>query len=148
MQQQRNSLEVQEILSAMEIYLTEYIHRDTHMWSQTYRFFFAALTIMLLPYLTERLGISLPETFQQHPKIFPAVGIVLSVVFLYISLLLAKRFAAISQTYNNLVKLLPTKIRRKSIKDMPIKVLNYSPNYLLSFAMFTVLIILGIVLLV
>ena len=148
MSNKQEQVSTEETLHAMEIYLNEYIHRDTHMWSQTYRFFFAALIVMLLPNLTERVGITIPEKFSLYTKIFPIMGIILSVVFLHVALLLAKRFAAISKTYSNLINQLPEELRRISIKDMPIKLLNYSPNYLLLFSMFLVLLTLGITLLI
>lgn len=134
------------IISLMNIYLQEFIHRDKHMWSQNYRFFFASLTIMLLPNLTERLGIAIPQFFSSYVWLFPLMGIIIAIVFLYVSLGLAKRFQASSQTYNKIIKLLPEELQRESIKNMPIKILNHTNTYILPILMFAVLIILGVIL--
>lgn len=131
------------IIQAMDHYLQEYIHRDNHMWSQNYKFFFSSLIVMLLPNLTERFGISLPEKLTTYDWIFPAVGIILSFVFLYVSLGLARRFNAVSITYNNLIDLLPTELQRTSIKNMPVKILNKSYAYVMSVLMFLSLLIIG-----
>jgi len=148
MSDKNEKVKTEDILSAMGIYLDEYIHRDTHMWSQTYKFFFSSLVVMLLPYLTERIGIQIPDEFALYTKIFPAAGIVLSFAFLYVSLSLAKRFNAVSQTYNKLINQLPEELRRVSIKDLPCKFLDRSPNNILLTCMFLVLLILGIILLI
>lgn len=132
------------IIQAMDHYLQEYIHRDTHMWSQNYKFFFSSLIVILLPNLTDYLGIALPETLSAHSWVFPAVGIVLSFVFLYVSLGLARRFTAVSETYNALISLLPDELQRKSIKNMPVKILNKSYAYVMSVLMFISLLAIGI----
>ncbi len=124
------------VINAMNLYIQEYIHRDSHMWSQSYKFYFSALVVTLLPNLTEGLGISLPEKLSNHDYIFPIFGMVLSFVFLYVSLGLAKRFLAISATYNRLVTMLPEELRRISIKDMPMKFLNHSVSYVVIILMF------------
>lgn len=62
----KNDIDEDMIIDLLNIYLQEYIHRDNLMWSQTYKFFFASLIIMLLPNLTERLGIIIPEIFSSH----------------------------------------------------------------------------------
>ncbi len=136
------------IINLLNIYLQEYIHRDEHMWSQTYKFFFASLVIMLLPNLTERLGINIPEIFSSNKWIFPLAGIALAIIFLYVSLGLAKRFQASSETYNKLIALLPKEVQRVKLADLPMKLLNKTHNYILVTLMFLVLIIIGVLMLV
>lgn len=142
------SIDNDMIINLLNIYLQEYIHRDNHMWSQTYKFFFASLVIMLLPNLTERLGINIPEIFSSHKWIFPLAGIALAIIFLYVSLGLAKRFQASSETYNKLINLLPKEVQRVKLAELPIKLLNKTHNYILITLMFLVLIIIGILMLV
>jgi YbbR domain-containing protein len=101
---------------------------------------------MLLPNLTERLGIAIPQFFSSYVWLFPLMGIIIAIVFLYVSLGLAKRFQASSQTYNKIIKLLPEELQRESIKNMPIKILNHTNTYILPILMFAVLIILGVIL--
>lgn len=140
----KNDIDEDMIIDLLNIYLQEYIHRDNLMWSQTYKFFFASLIIMLLPNLTERLGIIIPEIFSSHKWIFPLAGIALAIIFLYVSLGLAKRFQASSKTYNNLISLLPEKVQRVKLDELPIKILDKTHNYIIIILMFLVLIIIGI----
>ncbi len=134
-------------IQMIEIYLTEYIHRDTHMWSQIYRFFFSSLAIMLLPYLAGGLGLEIPEEFEPYKIVFPILGLVLALFFLYTALSLAKRFIAVSNKYNELTSSLPEELRRKNIKEMPLKFLNTSNLYITIIFMFLALVVLGLVLL-
>lgn len=136
------------LIKVINIYLQEYIHRDNHFWKQSYRFFFASLVVMLLPYLTEQFGITIPEIFDKNKYIFPIVGMILAALFLYIALSLAKRFKAVSTTYDQLIQKLPKGLKKESIKNMPGKILNSTPNYALPCIMFAVLIAIGVILLI
>lgn len=141
------NIQTEQLLEALNIYLQEYIYRNTHMWNQNFRFFFASLIILFLPNLTEGFGITIPDIFLENSWIFPVMGIFLAMIFLYVSLSLAKRFRAISITYNRILDMLPTELRRTSIKDMPIKFINPTHIYLIPILMFTTLIVLGILML-
>ena len=72
----------QNKIAAMEVYIQEYIHRDTHMWNLSLKFYFASLIITLLPLLNI---IELPISLKTHKIIFPIVGIILAFLFLYIA---------------------------------------------------------------
>lgn len=146
MNSQRNSenITTEQILETLNVYLQEYIYRDTHMWNQNFRFFFASLVVMFLPNLTEGFGITIPDIFLKNSWVFPTVGVILAIVFLYVSLSLAKRFQAISKTYNKLINMLPEDLRRISIKNLPYKFLNKTHIFLIPILMFTALIVLGI----
>lgn len=141
-------IDQETLIKVINIYLQEYIHRDNHLWKQNYKFFFASLAVMLLPYLTEQFGITIPEIFNENSWIFPVMGIILAMLFLYVALGLAKRFKAISMTYDRLIRCLPKELQRKSIEDMGVKLLNYTPNYILPCIMFVVLITIAILLLI
>lgn len=133
----------------LNVLIQEYIHRDTHMWSQNFRFFFASLVIMILPSVTERFGIEIPELFNSVELIFPVFGIILAFLFLYVSLSQAKRFKAVSKLYDNIVKSLPDDLKRIPLREIDnCKFLNKSNAYLLPALMFSGLIILGILMVV
>ena len=136
------------LLKAMSVYITEFIHRDKHMWNQNYRFFFASLVVMFLPNLTKKLGFEIPGVFSNVNWIFPTLGMVLALVFLYVALGLAKRFKAISKTYCNIIDMLPKSLHRVSIEDMPIKFVNHSHVYVMPIAMFVALMVTGIILII
>ena len=132
-----------EIFQAMNIYLTEWIHRDKHMWFQTYNFFFAALVVMFLPNLTEKLGFTIPTALARH-YVFPILGIILSFVFFYVSIGQAKRLQASGITYRKLIKQLPEELQRHSITQMrEFKMVNHTMAYIIPVAMFIFLLILG-----
>lgn len=137
-----------EIFKAMNIYLTEWIHRDKHMWSQTYKFFFASLVVMLLPNLTNKLGFVIPEILHKH-NIFPILGLCLSVVFFYVSIGHAKRLRAIGKTYDKLIHKLPKDLQRISIWELKeFKLVNYTMGYVVPIAMFLSLIAIGTLLII
>lgn len=39
-----------DMLQLMDIYLREWEHRDSILWDQSFRFFVAALVVMILPF--------------------------------------------------------------------------------------------------
>ena len=96
-------LDPEQLISLMAIYLDEWKHRDSLLWSQTFKLFYANLIVIILPYVTNFLGLSLPPI---NNKIFFIIGIVFAFVFLYIGLGYAKRLNASSATYKNMMKLL------------------------------------------
>lgn len=137
-----------EIFKAMNIYLTEWIHRDKHMWSQTYKFFFAALVVMFLPNLTTKLGFTIPEALNRHYA-FPILGLLLSIVFFYVSIGHAKRLRACGKTYSHLINMLPEDLQRISIYNLKeLKFVNHTMGYVLPIAMFIVLLSIGVLLIV
>lgn len=43
------SLTNSEIISLLDVYLTEFCHRSELLWAQVHKFFYAALVITMLP---------------------------------------------------------------------------------------------------
>lgn len=146
MKNEEGKKDVDQILTTMNIYLNEMIHRDKHMWSQNYKFFFASLTFMLLPNLTQKLGFEIPNKFINSHYFFPIIGVCMSFVFLYVSLGHAKRFLACSKTYRKLILQLPENLRRISLDKMPMKFLNHNTAYVIPILMFIALLVLGFIL--
>lgn len=132
------------ILKAMEIYMQEYIHRDTHMWSQIYKFFLSTLVIIILPNITSRIGIKIPPMLDHKHWVFPLLGIIMSFVFLYNSFNLVKRFQICSQTYDKLIKQLPQNLRRETIFPKKSKILKQIHPYVVPSIMFFCLFFLSI----
>ena len=110
--------EANQVIELLNIYLTEWIHIDSLLWSQVFRYFYVTIVIIFLPNIAGFIGIELPNI----PKvIFPIFGILLSCVFLYVSMGYAKRLEAIVKTYQHLINLLPTDLRRYSLDSPKIK---------------------------
>lgn len=156
MNNSNNEYEVEQKIAALDVYIQEYIHRDNHMWDLGLKFFFASLTVTLLPTLN---SLKIPEFLNRNSFIFPLLGIVLAFIFLYVTLHQLKRFEAISDTYSRIVTSLPDSIKRKSLKDsdnekcfrnkleehIETKVLNPKNSKILFILMFSALIALAVI---
>lgn len=138
-------------ISLLNIYIAEWIHRDQIIWSQIFKFFYAILIIILLPNLALHFDLTLPNL---PIFIFRIIGLLLSFVFLYISLGYAIRLQAISDTYKDIIETLPVKYQRKSIKDIKLKNISIgklfipSIGYIICFTLFLILVSLSIILMI
>lgn len=111
-------MKVENVIELMSIYLSEWEHRDELLWKQVFKYFYATLVVLFLPNLASFLGIDLPD----FPQIlFPSTALILSLVFLYVSIGYAKRLEASGNTYQNLIDLLPDDLRRVPVADPSIK---------------------------
>ena len=109
------NLNTDQIIALMSVYLSEWEHRDELLWSQVFRFFYATLIVTILPNITTFVGIELPEI---NTKLFPIMGMLMALVFLYVGLGYGIRMGASSLTYEKMIKLLgDEEIERISIKD-------------------------------
>lgn len=109
---------IEHIIELMNVYLSEWEHRDELLWKQVFKYFYATLVVLFLPNVASFLGIDLPN----FPKIlFPIVALVLSLVFLYVSIGYSKRLEASGNTYQQLMNLLPEELRRVSVSNPNIK---------------------------
>lgn len=102
----------EELLTLMNIYYGEWAHRDSLMWKQVCTFFFAAFIVILLPF-SDIWGINLTEIIPDY--LFPVAGIVLSLIFLYITIQYAHRLSKSSDTCRELIEFLPKEFQRKSL---------------------------------
>lgn len=111
-------IKIENVIELMSVYLSEWEHRDEMLWKQVFKYFYATLVVLFLPNLASFLGIDLPN----FPKIlFPSVALILSLVFLYVSIGYAKRLEASSKTYQKLINLFPDDLRRVPLTNPSIK---------------------------
>ena len=104
-----------QILTLMNIYLTEWCHRDELLWKQVFTYFYATLIVLFLPFLAKKIPeIELPSV---SSVVFAVVALVMSVVFLIVSLGYAKRLAAIGDSYREVAKFMPTDMKYNKITD-------------------------------
>ena len=135
----------EELLTLMNIYYMEWEHRDTLMWQQVCTLFFAVFIIILLPF-AKIWDITLTDKI---PKvIFPITGILLSFIFLYITIQYAKRLSKSGETYRELIEHLPEEFQRKSIYKKDDITITRQLAYILPIIMFCSLFIFGIIILV
>lgn len=101
-----------ELIQLMEIYCAEYCHRDDAYWRHIKTYFFAILIIDIIPF-ANIFGIDFKVNLPNY--IFPVIGMILTVFFYVIGKGFEVRLKAASESYNNLILMLPKKFRRKSI---------------------------------
>lgn len=115
MDQKQENLSYDQVISLLSIYESEWEHRNNILWTQTFRFFYLSIFIMVLPNITEYLSITLPDI----PIIFfPIIGIITSTLSFFLSISYSKRLEASSETYKNINNLLPYKYRRVKLKNI------------------------------
>lgn len=113
--QKADDFSTENVLALLDIYMTEWCYRDEILWKQVYTLFYATLVVLFLPNLTAFTGLQLP----QFPTIFfPAVALIMSVVFLIISIGYTKRLAAIGDTIMKVLEILPSNVRRLKTEDV------------------------------
>ena len=143
-----NINDTNELLTLIDIYLSEWSHRDSSLWKQVFTYFFSILVVSILPF-TKIWGIDFDSLI---PKwIYPIIGLALSVLFFIISTGYAVRLEAVGNIYKDLIKMLPQKYRRKETGEMGdgaiYKVIDVPLTKLLTRVMFILLIALNIILL-
>ena len=117
MEENRDKLNNTELISLMQVYLAEWIHRDEYFWIKTHKYFYVTLLIILLPSLTEWIKIDLPTDMVD--KVFPIIGIIMAVIFIYFTITSGKKSNLASDAYRALINMLPKEYRETSIKDLP-----------------------------
>ncbi len=113
--QKHQKLNKDQIITLMEIYLSEWQHRDSMLWQQVFKYFYVTLIVIILPNIAEFLKIALPPI---NKKLFPIIGIFMAVMFLYVGIGYALRLKAIGLTYTRMMQLLGNKkYKRISIRN-------------------------------
>ena len=146
MENNDKELNPEQLISLMAVYLNEWEHRNNLLWSQVFKMFYANLIVIILPYITNFLGVSLPEV---NLKLFSIIGMIMAPIFLYIGLGYAKRQKASSMTYVKVMK----RLENEDYQRTPITSLKFGKWFsapladLLICTMFFVLETLAIVIL-
>ena len=139
------SSEYETTISLLNVYLTEWCHREEFMWLQLFRFYFAILIVILLPNL---VGISVELPY--IPKIlFRIAGIIFSFIYVYVAMAYVMRFQKIADSYNNIIKKLPEDYQRVSMGKTKLeKFFSIRVTYLICSILFLTLVTVSILLLV
>ena len=142
---QLQDFSIQDILSLMDIYLSEWRQREDDFFKLVFKYFYVDILILFLPNISVYVGINLSKI---PAVIFPCVSLVLSLFFMYASIGDHKRIEASAKTYQNLINLLPENLRRVSIFSAEIKHGKFFPGYInliISCGMFISAFVLSIV---
>ena len=135
-----------QLLNLIDIYLSEWTHRDSMLWKQIFTYFFATLVVMILPFANV-WEFSLGEKVATW--IFPAVGILMSLAFFVIGKGYAVRLTAIGKVYDNLIQKLPKDYRRIKLDEInPHSLANMRMSFFIVYLMSALLTALGIGLLI
>ncbi|MBE6675620.1 MAG: hypothetical protein E7594_02145 [Ruminococcaceae bacterium] len=135
-----------QLMQLMDIYLSEWQHRDSLLWKQIFTCFFATLIVMILPF-ADIAGFSLGNTVPQW--IFPVVGLMMAVAFFVIGKAYAVRLTATGIAYSRLSDKLPKEFRRVKLEEInPHSIANVRMAYFIVYIMSALLFGLGILLLV
>ncbi len=137
---------IENILHLLDIYRAEWEHRETILWRQNFKFFYATLIVSLLPNLEKGLGIEL--SIKLPAIIYPIIGIGLSFIFLYVAIGGVARLEAINNTYQKIIGILPQELQREKVMDLEIIGKNFfhrSMGLPVSLMMFFALFIISLI---
>ena len=143
-----HEITTEDLINLSSLYLSEWYDRYNLHWDLNFKFFYADIIVLFLPNLSAKLGIDLSG----FPAIvFPAVAAVLSLVFLYFSIGIAKRVEANSKAYARVTQFFPPELQRVSLISSDIKrgkLFNIRLDPILCYAMFLSLFFLSIVMII
>lgn len=145
------SSEYDSTISLLGVYFSEWHHRSQTLWSQTFKFYYAVLIIILLPNLVDYFQLHIPNL---PIVIFRIIGLFFSFIFLYISIGYVIRLQSIGITYQNIINKLPEEYRREKIKNITIKnihvgkIFSLNLSYIICFTLFLSLFFLSIILII
>ncbi len=111
---------IENILHALEIYESDFKHRDNYMTKEMYTIFFAGLFCNVIPFILPK-----SENISLNPAlyfVFPAVALFITVYFWFYAMACAARVHATTETIEELMKLLPEKLRRVKLEKTPFAV--------------------------
>jgi len=141
-----NKLETNALISLLNVYLNEFEHRDQVFNSLVFKYFYAIVIVILLPNISEHLGINL---LQLPIILFRIIGLLMSFVFLYLALCYSKRLDASSDTYRRMIEKLEPEYRRKSINSTHLgKLFSIRLCYTETVIMFFLLIAINVILMI
>jgi len=127
-------LEPQDIIALLNVYLNEFIYRNKLLWSNSFKFFYAILMVILLPNISDFLNINLPAL---PILLFRIIGLLMTFAFMYVVLGYAKRFEICSNAYLGLIKKLNPKYQKQNMDDMKFgKFFIPRTSYIVIFLMF------------
>lgn len=134
------------VIAMHNIHQSDWEHRDTLLWNASFKIFFAALIVGLLPYLQGYFNVSIPL----HPGFFFGASVVLSCYFMLVSLAYGARLSAAGNSLVKMQNLLPTELRRVSLDEIPIgrnrfiklRIAYWAPTSMFIFLLLVALVVL------
>ena len=109
----------QEIIALMDVYLTELNHRDQLFYIQAFRYFYAVIVVILLPYIPFITPLLENNLFLIHKLIFHICGFIMTLIFGYVLWGYKIRLQASSDTYIKTYEKLDQEYQRISLDKIP-----------------------------
>ncbi len=100
----------EQIIELLGIYMEEWRYRNSLFWNQLFLFFVSALIVFMLPYMEAPFKFDF-ESANIPESTFTITGILLSILFVYISIGNAFRSQSSRQTYMSVALKLPEDMR-------------------------------------
>lgn len=141
-----DEIESEDYFRILSQYYDELKHRDNLFWKQIFTYFYAVIIVCICP-LTKPLELNIPCYI---PKIiFPIVGLIMTIFFLFVSLAYSKRLECIGDAYSNMLKMIPQRIRPKLIEQVGrFKPFRWRMTKVISWVMFLLLFFLNSLMLI
>ena len=105
-------LSTDQIISLLDIYESEWQHRNTLLWSQVFKLFYFSIFIIALPLISGGMGFSIPNGLI---VLFPIAGIMAAFFSLYMAISYALRLSVTRDSINKLLNHLPPNYRIKKL---------------------------------
>lgn len=140
-----NEMNHADVIALLNIYRSEWIHRNEILWTLTFRFFFCCLAVILLPNMTEYFGFSMGSI---PPQLFRIVGGVFGLFYLFVAVSSCVRLETIDSTYKRVLKKLPADyIPAPTIKDdfPKYRVFSHRVSYTVCLSLFLLLEIIAVI---
>jgi ABC-type cobalt transport system substrate-binding protein len=115
----KKKLTNQEIIALMDVYLSELTHRDQLFYIQAFRYFYAVIVVILLPYIPFITPLLENNLFSIHKLVFHIGGLIMTLIFGYVLWGYAIRLKASTDTYKKTYEKLPKEYWRLAVKDLP-----------------------------
>lgn len=110
--QTKSELSKDQVIALMEVYASEWIHRDELFWKEFFTFFYANLIVIVLPNVANGAGINLPNMGEW---VFRFIGIIMAICFWYITVSNSHKLLAAKVGYEKLME----NLGKKKYKRIP-----------------------------
>ena len=127
-------------------YLDEWHHRDEMFWMQVFKYFYATLIVLFLPYLTTGIEKSIAGSLLK--TICPWTAIAMSLFWGYVVLGYLRRIKKSRDTYYRINESLPDELKLQRLDNDKDKAFSMSMSAVICLAMFVVIVGLSILMLI
>lgn len=111
----RTPLTTDQLITLLDIYESEWQHRNNLLWSQVFKLFYFSVFITALPIISGGLGFNMPKV---SSLIFPITGIIAAIFSYYMAISYALRLSVTRDSINKILGFLPPRYRIKKLTSV------------------------------